>query len=118
VFDLRGVGFPAWTLAAWSTWGGRFSFSGFPPMSLLNQFCASLPPGQGKPSVGTLEQCLGQHGYTQWTSYQPASRFWPFQWIEGGWLPDCWLMPNTGGTPGPSRGGRRKPSTQSGFSPL
>jgi hypothetical protein len=22
----------------------------------------------------------------QWTSYQPGSRFWPFQWIEGGWL--------------------------------
>ena len=21
-----------------------------------------------------------------WVSYQPASRFWPFQWIEGGWL--------------------------------
>ena len=21
-----------------------------------------------------------------WTSYQPAGRFWPFQWIEGGWL--------------------------------
>ena len=21
-----------------------------------------------------------------WTSYQPASRFWPFQLIEGGWL--------------------------------
>jgi hypothetical protein len=20
------------------------------------------------------------------TTYQPASRFWPFQWIEGGWL--------------------------------
>ena len=31
-------------------------------------------------------QCLAQHGYTQWTSYQPASRFWPFQWIEAGWL--------------------------------
>jgi hypothetical protein len=29
---------------------------------------------------------LTKHGYTQWTSYQPASRFWPFQWIEGGWL--------------------------------
>ena len=27
-----------------------------------------------------------QHGYTQLTTYQPASRFWPFQWIEGGWL--------------------------------
>jgi ABC-type transport system involved in multi-copper enzyme maturation permease subunit len=29
---------------------------------------------------------LAQHGYTQWMSYQPASRFWPFQWIESGWL--------------------------------
>ena len=27
-----------------------------------------------------------QHGYTLWTRYQPASRFWPFQWIEAGWL--------------------------------
>ena len=27
-----------------------------------------------------------QRGYTEWTSYQPGSRFWPFQWIEGGWL--------------------------------
>jgi hypothetical protein len=29
---------------------------------------------------------FAQHGYTEWTRYQPASRFWPFQWIEGGWL--------------------------------
>jgi hypothetical protein len=29
---------------------------------------------------------LTQHGYTYWASYQPASRFWPFQWIESGWL--------------------------------
>ena len=29
---------------------------------------------------------LGQHGYTEWTRYQPAGRFWPLQWIEGGWL--------------------------------
>ncbi len=29
---------------------------------------------------------LTQHGYIQWTSYQPAGRFWPFQFIEGGWL--------------------------------
>ena len=40
----------------------------------------------GKPSTATLAQCLAQHGYTQLTRYQPASRFWPFQWIEGGWL--------------------------------
>ena len=29
---------------------------------------------------------IAQHGYQYWVSYQPASRFWPFQWIEGGWL--------------------------------
>jgi hypothetical protein len=29
---------------------------------------------------------LQHHGYTQWISYQPGSWFWPFQWIEGGWL--------------------------------
>jgi ABC-type transport system involved in multi-copper enzyme maturation permease subunit len=29
---------------------------------------------------------LIQHGYSQWTRYQPANRFWPFQWIESGWL--------------------------------
>jgi hypothetical protein len=31
-------------------------------------------------------QYLIQHGFTQLTTYQPASQFWPFQWIEGGWL--------------------------------
>ena len=31
-------------------------------------------------------QYLVEHGYTQWTTYQPAGRFWTFQWIEGGWL--------------------------------
>jgi hypothetical protein len=29
---------------------------------------------------------LVHHGFAQLTSYQPDSRFWPFQWIEGGWL--------------------------------
>jgi hypothetical protein len=29
---------------------------------------------------------LAQHGYTEWTTYQPASRYWTFQFIEGGWL--------------------------------
>jgi hypothetical protein len=77
----------AWIISQWSTRGGRFAFASRPPGSLLNQFCSSVPPGKGgKPSSETFAQCLAQHGYTQWTSYQPASRFWPFQWIEGGWL--------------------------------
>ena len=41
-----------------------------------------------KPSSGAFLQCLPHHGYgyALWTSYQPASRFLPFQLIEGGWL--------------------------------
>ncbi len=31
-------------------------------------------------------QYLLHHGYTQVTSYQPDSRYWPLQWIEFGWL--------------------------------
>ncbi len=31
-------------------------------------------------------QYLLRHGYQQVTSYQPDSRYWPFQWIEFGWV--------------------------------
>jgi hypothetical protein len=55
-------------------------------MNLLNQICPPPGPANSKPSAATLNQCLVQHGYTQLTRYQPVSRFWPFQWIEGGWL--------------------------------
>jgi hypothetical protein len=78
----------AWIISQWFTKDGRFAFAGNPPTSLLNQLGPCL--GHAKPMAGgfpqQLAQCLAQHGYTQWTSYQPASRFWPFQWIEGGWL--------------------------------
>jgi hypothetical protein len=40
----------------------------------------------GVPQSATVTQYLARHGFTQWTSYQPDTRFWPFQWIEGGWL--------------------------------
>jgi hypothetical protein len=77
----------AWIFSQWWTKGGKFAFAGSPPDSLLDQFCPSLPSGPfGKPLQQSLFQCLSRHGYAQWTSYQPASRFWPFQWIEGGWL--------------------------------
>jgi hypothetical protein len=44
---------------------------------------AALGPGGAWRSAPAY---LSHHGFTQLTSYQPASRFWPFQWIEGGWL--------------------------------
>ena len=68
-----------------------FAFAGWPSDSLLNQFCPVSPPAgrrglAASPRRAPSRSASPQHGYTQWTSYQPASRFWPFQWIEGGWL--------------------------------
>jgi hypothetical protein len=82
------VGLPgastAWIISQWFTKDGRFVFAGNPPASLVSQLCSSVPADK----IGPLgfAPCLAAHGYTQWTGYQPASRFWPFQWIEGGWL--------------------------------
>jgi hypothetical protein len=43
-------------------------------------------PGPATPADVDPVRYLVQHGYTQLTTYQPDSRFWSFQWIEGGWL--------------------------------
>ena len=76
----------AWTISQWWTKGGK-------PVSqdALSQFLQQgAPQLAGKGGIPqddpTVNQYLAQHGYTLWTSYQPGSRFWPFQWIEGGWL--------------------------------
>ena len=42
----------------------------------------TVGPGDGTDPVTYLVN----HGYTQWTSYQPSGRYWTFQWIEFGWL--------------------------------
>jgi hypothetical protein len=74
--------------AAWIT--SQFYASDGKPVSqsvILQALRDAIPPGQ--PIVKfriNPAQYLIQHGYTLWTSYEPASRFWPFQWIEGGWL--------------------------------
>ncbi|HYB47193.1 MAG TPA: ABC transporter permease subunit [Streptosporangiaceae bacterium] len=71
----------AWIVSQWYIKGGNFAFParGSQIVNALSQLC----PGTSDVSSA---QCLSRHGYTQWTSYQPGSRFWPFQWIEGGWL--------------------------------
>ena len=77
----------AWVLNQWWTKGGQ-------PVSqsTLGQVLQGAPQLAGGKGGGipqddpTVNQYLVQHGYTMWTSYQPGSRFWPFQWIEGGWL--------------------------------
>jgi hypothetical protein len=72
----------AWLVNQWYTKGGKFAFTahGSGIFHAVQHFCP--PPN----STLSPEQCLAPHGYTVWTSYQPGSRFWPFQWIEGGWL--------------------------------
>jgi hypothetical protein len=75
----------AWIMSQWWTRGGKFAFAGQPSDALLTRLCPH-PAAFGKPQAGGPAQCLAQHGYTLWISYQPVSRFWPFQWIEGGWL--------------------------------
>jgi hypothetical protein len=74
----------AWIVSQWYTKGGKFAFParGSQIVSAVSRLC---PPRIGNSGISPA-QCLTQHGYTQWASYQPGSRFWPFQWIEGGWL--------------------------------
>jgi hypothetical protein len=83
----------AWVISGWYAKGGRFAFGdrGNGMISAVAQLCGApsrrvIHVNGGVESVLNAPQCLAQHGYTHLTSYQPASRFWPFQWIEGGWL--------------------------------
>jgi hypothetical protein len=36
----------------------------------------------GQPTKGGFEQCLAQHGVYSSQSWQPADRFWQFQWLD------------------------------------
>jgi ABC-type transport system involved in multi-copper enzyme maturation permease subunit len=83
----------AWVISGWYTKGGTFAFGdhGKGIVSAVTRLCSAaggrvLHVGGGVERVLNGPQCLAQHGYTHWTSYQPGSRFWPFQLIEGGWL--------------------------------
>jgi hypothetical protein len=76
----------AWVVSQWGTRGGNVVFTGAPPMSVIDQSPCANPSGPGKGSWGDIYGCLTHHGYVLWTSYQPTSRFWAFQWIEAGWL--------------------------------
>ena len=83
--NLNPPGF-AWILSQWWTKGGK-PVGQDALTQVLQQGAPQLAGGKGGiPQSPTVNQYLAQHGYAQWTSYQPGSRFWPFQWIEGGWL--------------------------------
>jgi hypothetical protein len=86
----RGLNVPgeARIVSQWGVRGGHVVFTGPPSYPIYQQYCPNvdgLGKGGGPPPADPL-QCLVQHGFSFFTSYQPASRFWPFQWIESGWL--------------------------------
>lgn len=75
-------------MSRWWTKGGTFAFARA-PINLLERVCPPPPAGAGKGNfdkAGYVAHCLTEHGYKQWISYQPATRFWSFQLIEAGWL--------------------------------
>jgi ABC-type transport system involved in multi-copper enzyme maturation permease subunit len=82
----------AWVIGEWWTKGGSFVFGSRIPLGILPQLCPGTFTASGQGGVissggpSSPTQCLLQHGYTEWAKYQPVSHFWPFQWIEGGWL--------------------------------
>ena len=82
----------AFVINQWWTRGGKPA-----TLSMLNQTLRPVgiealtpevfgPSPSTSPNVGDPIQYLNHHGYKQLTSYQPASRFWRFQAIEGSWL--------------------------------
>jgi len=70
----------AWVVNEWFTKGGHYALPARGPrlFSTLRNLCPAMNTSPA--------QCLTAHGYVQWESYQPGTRFWPFQWIEAGWL--------------------------------
>jgi ABC-type transport system involved in multi-copper enzyme maturation permease subunit len=100
-FALLGVAFAAWTLAAFAIavfFGALIRRTG-PAMAatlvswtalaigtavgLRQHYQAPLKTTAVSPPAGAW--VLG-HSATGWTTYQPAGRFWHFQFIEAGWL--------------------------------
>jgi ABC-type transport system involved in multi-copper enzyme maturation permease subunit len=88
----------AWIISGWWTKGGTVISQSTMNQTMNTMFQQIMPAilpknvndnyikfYKGTANSQVLNNLL-HHGYTQWTSYQPGSLFWPFQWIEGSWL--------------------------------
>ena len=53
------------------------------PVSAIPASCLSGPP-VGKGASPNAGPCMARRGIREAITYQPASRYWPFQWIETG----------------------------------
>jgi ABC-type transport system involved in multi-copper enzyme maturation permease subunit len=85
------IGPPAQVISQWWTLHGK-------PVDLSALSMALRPvdvrvvtsgvfqPGPSTPANFDPVHYLLEHGFSLVASYQPGSWFWPFQWIEAGWL--------------------------------
>jgi hypothetical protein len=66
---------------AWILSSGAINAAG-QPVSTIPITCMSPTVGKGAgPNAGA---CMARRGIREAITYQPASRYWPFQWIETG----------------------------------
>ena len=82
------TGPPEWVISQWYTGPHGNTASQSTISQILQGYhpaVTQIAPGHSQKLVDPV-RWLAQHGYTQWTSYQPPGRFWTFQFIEGGWL--------------------------------
>jgi hypothetical protein len=89
VFDLHGIAFAAWTLAAFAIG----VLAGMLIRRVVPAIAATLAVYAGLALATTVY--LREHYMAPLVTSRPnlpgsawvvSSRFWPFQWIEGGWL--------------------------------
>jgi len=74
---------PPWVVSQWYT-----GPAGTPVSQQTIRNLIAHAPASVRNSVNPAEATayLSAHHFTMWSAYQPESRFWPFQLIEGGWL--------------------------------
>jgi hypothetical protein len=126
-FELTGIAFAAWTLAAFAigalagvlirkvvpaiaatmaVWAGLLLVTILylrphyqAPLTVRGQNAPGASPwlirqwwtGPNGKTITSEDKIIElinhpQRGYLQWTTYQPETRYWHFQFIEGGWL--------------------------------
>jgi hypothetical protein len=80
-----------WTLGQWWTKDGTVLSQA--TMRQVNRLHVSTARSKrsGREDTGLRHRAAVPH--PAWTKYQSGSRFWPFQWIESGWLLALSVLP-------------------------
>ncbi len=79
IFDIGHPARPAGSY--WLLTQGTLNRSGQPVQGIISGNPCRRLLGQG---ASRFFSCMSAHGYRQFMTYQPASRYWPFQGIETG----------------------------------